>query len=215
VEAERGPVAGEERQRIREAMIDLVLADGYEETTVERVIERSGVDCACFERHFRDKDDLYLQLFEEIADAFDTDVLTAFHRHVVWRDSLRACAYAAARHLRDHPRETRFGVVQMFVAGDLAQAHRERQLHRMVDLIDLGRQELDDPDSMSRGVAEGVIGSIYGLLVRELQGGDGVRSAESYVPDLMYIAVRPYLGDEVAREELKIPPPPEEQAAHA
>jgi hypothetical protein len=62
---------------------------------------------------------------------------------------------------------------------------------------------------MGRGVAEGVIGSIYGLLVKELQDGDGVAAAEGYVPEMMYLAVRPYLGHDVAREELSIPPPPE------
>jgi hypothetical protein len=31
--------------------------------------------------------------------------------------------------------------------------------------------------------------------------------AEDVVPDLMFVAVRPYLGHEAAREELSIPPP--------
>jgi AcrR family transcriptional regulator len=198
--------------RIREAMIDLVLEDGYEATTVERVVERAGVDRGDFDRQFSGTDDLYIQLYQEIADAFDDEVIEAFDAHEAWRDGLRACAYTAARHIRNHPREIRFGTVQMFVTGDLAQARRDLQLHRMVDLIDRGRQELDDPDSMTRGVAEGVIGSIFGVLVKELQSGKGVGAAESFVPELMYIAVRPYLGHDTAHEELSIPPPPEPDA---
>jgi AcrR family transcriptional regulator len=205
---------GEERRRICEAMIDLVLEEGYEEATVAEVIARAGVDRAGFDRHFKGKDDLYVQLYQEIADAFDKEVIEAFEEHASWRDGLRACAYTAARHIRDRPREIRFGTVRMFVAGDLAQARRDQQLHRMVDLIDRGREELDDPSSMSRGVAEGVIGSIFGLLVKELQGGEGAATAESYVPELMYIAVRPYLGQEVASEELTIPAPPERRAGN-
>jgi AcrR family transcriptional regulator len=201
--------AGDARGRIREAMVDLVLEDGYEMTTVERVVERAGVDRGDFDRQFGGKDDLYIQLYQEIADAFDDEVIEAFNAEAAWRDGLRACAYTAARHIRDHPREIRFGTVQMFTAGDLAQARRDLQLHRMVDLIDLGRQELDDPESMSRGVAEGVIGSIFGVLVKQLQGGKGVAAAESFVPELMFIAVRPYLGHDVAHEELAIPAPPE------
>jgi len=34
-----------------------------------------------------------------------------------------------------------------------------------------------------------------------------VRSAEEFVPEMMYVAVRPYLGQEAARAELSIPPP--------
>jgi len=202
-------MAGDERDRIFAATLDLVSERGHEGVTAEDIAARAGVDGAAFERLFADRERLYVTLFEKLADEFEEDVLAAFRAHDAWRDSLRACAYAAARWLRDHPREIGFGVFQMLAAGDLAQVHRERQLQRMVDLIDLGRQELDDPDSMGRGVAEGVIGSIYGLLVKELQEGEGVAAGEGYVPEMMYMAVRPYLGHEVAREELSIPPPPE------
>lgn len=202
-------MSGEARERICEATLDLVSECGYEGVTVDEVVARAGVGRPDFERLFAGREQLYVSLFEQLAGEFEDDVLTAFRAHDAWRDSLRACAYAAARWLRDHPREIGFGVFQMLAAGDLAQVHRESQLQRMVDLIDLGRQELDDPDSMGRGVAEGVIGSIYGLLVKELQDGDGVAAAEGYVPEMMYLAVRPYLGHDVAREELSIPPPPE------
>lgn len=210
MEAERRLAdAGSARARIREATLDVVLKSGYEAMTVEMVIDRAGVERADFDAMFTGKDQLYLTLFEEITREYEAELDAAFAKHEVWRESLRAAAYAAARFIRDHPREVGFGVVRMFSAGDLAQAHRERQLQRMVDLVDLGRQELDDPDSVGRGVAEGVIGSIYGLLVKELQSGKGAGAAESFVPDLMYLAVRPYLGHEVAREELSIPAPPE------
>ncbi len=52
--------------------------------------------------------------------------------------------------------------------GSLAQAHRDRYVSHLVDLIDEGRWALADPDAVSRSAAEGVFGSIYGLLAREL-----------------------------------------------
>ena len=130
----------------------------------------------------------------------------AFEAGSCWRDSLRASAYAVVRFMRDNPREVGFGALHILAAGDLAQALPGAQLQRWVDLIDLGRQELDDPDSMGRGVAEGVLGSIHGRLLKELENGGGTGSLEQFVPELMYIAVRPYLGHEVAREELELPP---------
>ena len=172
-ERRRAHAGGGGRERVREAMLDLISEIGYEATTVELVIDRAGIESTDFDRMFADKDELYLVLFEEIGAEFEAAVNEAFAAHRAWRDGLRACAYAAARFIRDHPREVGFGVIQMFAAGDLAQVHRERQLQRMVDLIDLGRQELDQPDSIGRGVAEGVIGSVYSLLVKELQSGGG------------------------------------------
>ncbi len=201
-----------ERELLEEAVVDLMVERGYEGMTVAAVAARAGLPPEAFGRHFADLDDAILQAFRRYRNEFNARLRAAFEREQSWRDSLRAAAYAAARYLRDNPRVARFGTIQMFEAGQMAQVERESQLHEMVDLIDAGRGELDDPDSIGRGVAEGVLGSVYGSLVREIKAGRGTRAAEDFVPELMYVAVRPYLGHEVAREELTIPAPPDRGA---
>jgi AcrR family transcriptional regulator len=195
--------------RIREATIDVVLELGPERATLDEVLACAGVEPADFERRFDGLEDCILRAYWEYTDDFTARLRAAFEREPSWRDSLRAAAYTAARYVRDNPRIVRFGTAQMLRAGPMAQAQRERHLHQMVDLIDAGRQELDDPSSIGRGVAEAAFGAIYELLIREVATGRGTQSAVDFVPELMYIAVRPYLGDEAAREELAIPPPPE------
>jgi AcrR family transcriptional regulator len=201
------------RERICEATMDLVIAHGYGAPTVEMVVARAAVSQAEFHRHFADLEDCCLQIYIDNLVNLDRTVYGAFERPGPWRDRLRATAYAFARLLRDNPRKVRFDVVEMSSAGSLPHMHRERQMERLVDLIDLGRQELDDPDSLTRATAEGVIGAIYSLVVREVQAGRAsVTAPDSIVPDIMYVALRPYLGHEVAMEEFTIPPPPEESA---
>lgn len=200
-----------EGERICQAMIDVVIERGYEEATIDAVVAQAGVERAAFDRHFVDKEDCFMQTYRShVADPFEAAVFGAYEAHESWRDGLRACAYEAARFIRDNPRECRFGSIEMMQVGPVAQAHRERQLHGIVDLIDAGRQELDDPDSVGRGAAEAALGSIYLTAVKEL--GQGNSEGVGMVPELMYLAVRPYLGDEVAREELTMPPPPERGA---
>lgn len=198
-----------ERERLEEAIVDHMAEHGYRRLTIAAIVERAGVEPGAFERHFTDLEDGVLQVYWRHTDEFTDLVFGAFEAREVWRDGFRDAAYTAARYIRDNPRIVRFGTVQMFEAGLMAQAQRANHLQRMVDLIDAGRQELDDPDSVGRGVAEGAFGAIYELVVKDVQAGRGTRSAEDFVPELMYIAVRPYLGHEVAREELSIPPPPE------
>jgi len=201
---------GDDRdKRIREALLDLVDERGYADVTVADVVAHAGVGRADFDRRFAGKEELCVAVFEEVARSAQVDVMAAFEAGEGWRESLRASAYAMVRFMRDHPREVGFGALHILAAGDLAQVHREQQLQQWVDLIDLGRQELDDPDSMGRGVAEGVLGSIHARLLKELADGQGTDSLEQFVPELMYIAVRPYLGHEVAKEELKMPAPPQ------
>jgi AcrR family transcriptional regulator len=197
-----------ERQRIVEAMLDLVAERGYAATTVKQVLERAEVSQADFKRLFAGKRNCFLQVYEELSQRFGRCVFAAFEREDEWRDGLRAAAYAAARWIRDHPREARYGALEMIAAGEFAQARRDETLRGFVDLIDHGREQLDRPDSVSRSMAEGVIGGIVGMLTKNLRREVRVR-AEDLVPDLMFLAVRPYLGHDAAREELSIPAPRE------
>ena len=187
-------------------MIDLVLERGYEATTAEMVAVRAGVSVSVFERYFTDIEDCFMQIFWRYVGVFKKMVWGAYESEDNWRDALRAAAYAAALYCCDFPRQARFGSIQLLGVGPLAEAHLAAFLQEIVDLIDAGRQEMDEPDSISRAVAEAVLGSVYGGLTKRMRGGKNF-SPMAAVPELMYIAVRPYLGDQVARQELKISPP--------
>jgi AcrR family transcriptional regulator len=193
------------RERICEAMIDLVLARGFEQTSVEMVCERAGVDRREYENRFAGKDDCAAKIFDESSEEHWCQVRAAYESDGAWRDNLRAAAYASARWFDRHPREIRFGTVEMTRAGNVHQAKVERSVGNAIAMIDAGRQELDDPESISRSTAEWVAGSIMEMILKRL-GRKGPLATE-LVPQLMYTAVRPYLGEELALEELGIPPP--------
>jgi AcrR family transcriptional regulator len=197
------------RERIREAVLDLVFEQGCDATSLAMILDRAEVSRTVFEREFQSREGCILALYVESNEQFVSAVSAAFESGDNWRDSLRAAAYVAARFLRDRPREVRLNVIQVFSAGERALAERDRYHQLLVGLVDAGRQELDEPDSLSRSVAEGVVGSILALMLKEVSEHGDAANAEEAVPELMYIAVLPYLGREVAREELTIPPPPE------
>jgi hypothetical protein len=54
--------------------------------------------------------------------------------------------------------------------------------------------------------AESIVGAIAQLMARNSERDDP-RDPVAAVPEMMYLAVRPYLGEEAARRELTIPPP--------
>lgn len=90
-------------------------------------------------------------------------------------------------------------------AGSAAQARRDRLLQGLADLIDAGREELEDPGSVSRCTAEIVARAIYGTVLGKLEEGSVERDSE-LLPELVYMAVMPYLGSRVAEEELLVQP---------
>lgn len=210
-EHSQGPFAVDlapQAARLRRALIDLVAERGFEGLGVEDVCARARLPRSAFEARFADLRECALAVYlADMAD-YDRAIAAAVDSAAPWRTRLRETAYATARYIAARPCATNFDVVAMLAVGEIAQAHRDRYVRRLVDLIDEGRREPGAPASLTPATAEGVFGAIYQLLSRELVGEARTAGAAELVPQLMYLAVRPYLGDGAAREELSTPPPP-------
>jgi AcrR family transcriptional regulator len=192
-------------ERVYEATLDLSFAQGYQATSVEELLARAAVSRADFERLFGSKEACAIAVFEHFRAGFDDEVRAAYEAETRWPASLRAAAYAVARWMVAHPREVRFGGVEMLWAGEMAQTHREATFQSFVDMIDAGREQLEDPDSVPSIAAERAVGAIAELAARRFQHSNvGIYEL---VPELMYLAVLPYLGEEVAARELTMPAP--------
>jgi AcrR family transcriptional regulator len=186
----------------------LVLERGYADTTVDAVCERAGVSRRAFARHFADLQECVATVYGRIDDEVDREVQAAFAARPDWRSSLRAAAYAAADYFATHPREVHFSTVAIMDAGEMVAAKRDAALQRYVDLIDAGRLELPEPDAIGRGVAESAVGAIFERLLKNASRGGDARDARALVPELMYLAVRPYVGHREAMKELSMASPP-------
>jgi AcrR family transcriptional regulator len=194
------------RERIREAMLELVLSRGYNAVTVTEIVERAGVNDEEFSAQFASKQDCALEVVEGIQNDFRRRVREAYEKEQGWPDSLRAALYASADWITEHPREGRFSMVEMLWVSDHAKAHRETGFPLFIEMVDAGREQAQDPDLISPFTAEGVVGSIIQLATKQLRR-DGAFKPHTIVPELMYTAVLPYLGEEAASRELTIPPP--------
>lgn len=144
---------------------------------------------------------------EELVADNQRVVRRAFESEGRWPDSLRAGAYAQARWIADHPEEVRFMMLETLWASELTGALRDQFLAEYTAMIDAGRSVAPDPDSVPPLAAQSVIGAIIQMLARYSSEENGERDPIAAVPEMMYLAVRPYLGEEAARRELTIPPP--------
>lgn len=201
-------LAGDPRcEAICTAVVETILERGFAAAEVEEVRERAGLSAAGFERRFAGLEDCVLAVYEHYIADFVASVQGAYEAEPGWRDSLRAAGYAASRWIVEHPGETRFGMVEVLGArGEMFRVRREQIFVWCGELIDAGRAEAADPDAVPPAAAVMAIGSIAEMLTNRLRSGRPAHP-HSVVPELMYIAVRPYLGEEAAREELEIPPP--------
>jgi len=196
----RERAASPERERIVEALIEIAAERGYAETTIEMILERAELDRPAFDRHFRGKYDCFLSAWQEINEGCMRQMLVAFNSQDEWPDRLRAVACEIVERLCNDPRRASFAV-EVLAAGDAARARRDMTMRVIASLIDAGRNEMEDPESVPHTTAEALAGSAYGQVYAKVVRGQA-EELPALVPQLMSAAVMPYLGIDAGLAEL-------------
>jgi AcrR family transcriptional regulator len=199
----RNVLADPARARIAAAMISLVGERGYAGTSVEMVCDRAKAGRAHFDRCFAGKEDCFLSLHDEVAAELCERMAEATAGATAWHDRIWAAGWVAMRFFEEDALRARFLIVELNGAGSGAQVRRDRILHFLADLLDGGREELKQPGLVSRCTAEIAAGAIYGTLADKLEEG-GVERRDELLPELVYLAVMPYLGSQAAESELSV-----------
>jgi AcrR family transcriptional regulator len=200
LETETRTSASSERARLIEALIEVAAERGYLDTSIESIVARAGLDRPAFDRHFRGKYDGFLSAWQEINEECMRSVMHAYESEQDWPDRLRAVAREIVGSLCNDPSRACFAV-EVLAAGDAARARRDMTMRVIASLIDAGRREMDDPESVPRMTAEALAGSAYGQIYAKVVRGDAEELPE-LIPQLMSAAVMPYLGVEAALTEL-------------
>lgn len=193
------------RDRIATAMVDLVGNHGFAAAGVETVCERAQVNRSHFNRCFADLEDCFLSIHDEIAADFCERVTASHEVATSWHDRIWAAGWAAMRFLQENPVRARFFLVEVNGAGSGAQDRRDRLMQGCADLLDGGRGEAGKRGPMSRCTAEIAAGAIYGTTLTKLEAGS-IERDEEFLPELIYMAVMPYLGSRAAEDELAVQP---------
>jgi AcrR family transcriptional regulator len=197
----RERAASPERERIVEALIEVAAERGYAETTVEVILDRAELDRPAFDRHFRGKYDCFLSAWQDMNEGCMKEMLAAYNSQESWSDRLRAVACEIVDNLRNDPNRASFAV-EVLSAGDAARARRDMTMRVIASLIDAGRNEMDDPESVPHTTAEALAGSAYGQVYAKVVRGQA-GELPALVPQLMSAAVMPYLGIEAGLAELE------------
>jgi AcrR family transcriptional regulator len=188
------------------ALIEVVARRGYQEASIEEIIARAGVGREEFDRLFADKAEAVLRVFESYIENFKYRTGRAFASVPTWPSSLRAVAYEGVAWIEDHPHAYQFGMLRILDAGEMARLRREELFAWCAGLIDAGREVAPDPAAVPLAAPMIAVGAVVEIMARHAAGEMDARPRD-VVPELMYGAVLPYLGEAAAREELALPPP--------
>jgi len=186
-------------------MVEMVGSHGFEAADVEAVCTRAQVSRRHFDRCFADLEDCFLGLHDEIVAELCARAGSACDGRETWHDRIWAAGLAAMRYLQEDPVRARFLVVAVNGAGNGAQSRRDRIVQRIADLLDRGRGEVRGERPVSRCTAEIAAGAVYGTMMTKVETGS-IDRGEEFLPELIYLAVMPYLGASAAEDELLVQP---------
>jgi AcrR family transcriptional regulator len=186
-------------------MVELVAGHGFAAIDTRTVCERADVGPAHFDRCFADLDDCFLTLHGEVMDELCGRVQAACEGRETWHDRIWAAGMAAVRYLQEDEARARFLVVAINGAGPDAQSCRDQVVQRIADVLDGGRGEVGGERPVSRCTAEISAGAVYGTIQAKIEAG-AVERNEEFLPELIYLATMPYLGQRAAEDELAVQP---------
>ncbi len=130
----RDAVRASQRERLLGAMAEVVSAEGYEATTVPKVVAAARVSTNAFYEQFKDKADCFIALCEMAGDALFTE-MASFATETDWLTSLDKGMDFYLRWWQQQPALTRAYMIELPAAGRRAQDERERQHERFLEVV--------------------------------------------------------------------------------
>jgi AcrR family transcriptional regulator len=198
----REPAVGQmQRERILDAVIQVVAERGIAETSVGLVIARAGVSRRAFYEHFAGLDECLIAVLNGaleraapiVARAFDDSTPTR-----PWYDGMRAALAAMFELFEAEPELTYVCLVETLAGGPAARGHRERVMAAFRALV-VARIE-PEISHASALVPEGAMASVLGIVQARLAAREPQPLLELLGP-LMGMIVGPFLDDAgVARQ---------------
>lgn len=122
-------VSARQHERLLRAMGRCVSEQGYAETTIADVVRYARTSRSVFYRHFADKEQCFLETYEQMTEVRIGASLSAAAEVEAWDAKLDAGIAAYFRWMADHPEVAVTTVVEVHCAGRRALAARAKALH--------------------------------------------------------------------------------------
>jgi AcrR family transcriptional regulator len=198
----RAFVVRDQRERMLDAVAQVVSRKGYPATTIADITEHAGVSRRTFYDQFTDKQDCFLAAYEDVSERLLAAVRQAYTAcDGPWPEQVR-CALAALLSLfAAQPALARMSIIDVLAAGPRALQARDALINSFSALLDPGLLE-----APARGrylpplISQAVIGGIYEI-INDAIINERLADLPQLLPEIVYCALVPYIGHERAHTE--------------
>jgi AcrR family transcriptional regulator len=124
-----------QRDRLLKAMVGVVAEEGYQNSTVEQVVIRSGLSRRTFYDLFANKEDCILAAYREVAPRVLMLVEAAYEQGASPADRIERAVRAFLVFWAEHPEEACFCIDEVPAAGPLGRACHMATIQRLARLL--------------------------------------------------------------------------------
>jgi AcrR family transcriptional regulator len=185
------------------AVAEAAASAGYVAMTVEDIVTRAGLSRRTFyERFPGGKPEAFLSAYDSATARAMEQVRRAFDAAPTLRDRVADSLAAFLAFVAAEPALAEMCMVEVLAAGPTAIARRDGARMLFVALIDETAEAMGDSERPPPLTAETVVGGIYEVVASRILRGEATTAPE-LLPELLYSALLPYFGYEVALEEYR------------
>jgi AcrR family transcriptional regulator len=197
----REQVVRSQRLRLLNAAIAVAGTDGYAAMTVSAVLARANVSRKTFYEQFADREHCFLAAYELVAERALAGVRAAYASEAPWPERLRDALAWGLRALAAHEPEARVVFAEALAAGPRALELRDRTLRELTPLFAPGFDAAPADAAIPRSMPQAIAGACCELIGTELRHGSAAH-LPLLLPDLLFCALAPFVGPEVAADAI-------------
>jgi AcrR family transcriptional regulator len=173
-------------------MAQVVSEEGYQGTSVSKVVAAAGVSRNTFYEHFANKEDCFLAAYDATIDRVVAHVAAASRSQAGWDERLEAGFAAFLGFAAREPALAWLCVVEVLAAGPRALARRDDAMRRFGEFLEHCRGR-HGGSAVPRLLTEVVAGGIYEIIYARILT-HRTESLPELLPDIMYVWLAPFVG---------------------
>jgi AcrR family transcriptional regulator len=184
-----------QRERILDAAERLIAERGCAGTSIEALVKEAGVSSVTFYEFFAGKEECFVAALDRAVEAGAEELAQiAGAEELSWPEQIATGLRVVLELIVVEPERARLCLVEAQTGGADLSIHFEAALDRVAVKLREGRALATAPSDLPATHEEATAGALAWLLRERLETGD-VEGLEALYPQLVDIALAPYLGD--------------------
>lgn len=207
-ERDRQALPAPQRERILDAAERLVAAHGVAATSIEAIVKAAGVSTVTFYEFFERKEECFAAAFDRAVEAAVAELVAATSGaraeevagdgpagELTWPERVATGLRVLTDLIAAEPARARLCLVEAQTGGAELSARFDAALDRVAATLRRGRRLKTAPPDLPPTHEEATAGSLAWLLRERLEAEDMEGKLEALYPELIEIALAPYLGN--------------------